>query len=63
MGERDKWKRNGAGMKAGKTNKTMQQGRKRKKKIEVTATWEGDGKIGVKKTILNLKMTNRTQFL
>lgn len=33
------------------------------KKIEVDATWEGGGKIGGKKPILNLKMANRTQFL
>lgn len=27
------------------------------------ATWEGEGKMGGKNPILNLKMTNRTQFL
>lgn len=56
--------RNGAGRKAGKNehnNGTRQ--KTCKKKIEMDATWEGEGKIGGKNPILNLKMTNRTQFL
>lgn len=44
--------RNGAGRRAGKMNKTMEQGKKRKKKIEMDATWEGEGKIGGKKQFL-----------
>lgn len=63
MGERDKWKEMEQGGKLGKMNTTMEQGKKHVKKIEMDATWEGEGKMGGKNPILNLKMTNRTQFL
>lgn len=55
--------RNGAGRKAGKNEYNNGTRQKTCKKIEMDATWEGEGKMGGKNPILNLKMTNRTQFL
>lgn len=54
--------RNEAMRKAGKMNKTMEQGKKHVKEMEMDPKWEEEGKTGGKIPSLNQKMTNRSQF-